>query len=197
MAIMAAMVTKANRILKKVVRNDLRSVIGPSPIKSPAMTDATRMPVPVAVSQLSVNKAGSKVGLATTGGTRWMKLCRPATAIFTVECASIHLENCGRPQTKTTTLRMSQGIQALNTLPELWSKRWRAWAVMSSPTALRTRLGFQKRKNVTSATIVEVEAPMATRVGPLIQAKTSCVVAKVTEATRMAGQTSTMARKPA
>ena len=46
-------------------------------------------------------------------------------------------------------------------------------------------------------TIVEEEATMATRVGPKKVAMTSCAVAKVTLATRIAGQTSIMARKPA
>ena len=45
--------------------------------------------------------------------------------------------------------------------------------------------------------MVEVEATMATSVGPKNVAMTNCVDAKVTLATRMAGQTSIMARKPA
>jgi hypothetical protein len=85
------------------------------------MRAATRMPVPVAVSQLRVKTAGSNVGLATTGGTRWMRLFKPGTLNLRVVIAFIDFERGGIPQTKTTAERMSQGIQALKTLAEEWS----------------------------------------------------------------------------
>jgi hypothetical protein len=46
------------------------------PIHTPASRAATRIPVPVADSQLSVKMASSARALATTGGTRSTSLSR-------------------------------------------------------------------------------------------------------------------------
>ena len=50
-----------------------------SPMIKPEMRAASRMPVPVALTQFRPNTAGSLVGLVTTGGTRSTRLLRPAT----------------------------------------------------------------------------------------------------------------------
>src|ERR1051326_1973112 len=76
------------------------------------MSEATKMPLPVADSQLKVKIAGSAVGLATTGGTRMTSLSSPGTKIFGAEIASSKDFVCGNPQTKTTTLRIIHGSQA-------------------------------------------------------------------------------------
>ena len=47
-------------------------MMGPRPMSSPARMAASRMPVPVAESQLKVKTAASAVGAATTGGMRWI-----------------------------------------------------------------------------------------------------------------------------
>ena len=80
---------------------------------------------------------------------------------------SAHCEKNGMPQAKTTTLRMSQGSQALNVIAALWSKRLRTCPVMSSLWAFRMRLGFQKRMKTTRATMVAMAAVISTRLGPV------------------------------
>src|SRR5580698_6139063 len=45
-----------------------------SPMIKPEMRAASKMPEPVALTQLRPNTAGSLVGLATTGGTRSARL---------------------------------------------------------------------------------------------------------------------------
>src|SRR5437899_9905731 len=77
------------------------------------MIEASKMPLPVADSQLKLKTAPSAVGFTTTGGTRSTSLSRPATAIFGKEIRSRKALVCGKPQTKATTLRIIHGSQAL------------------------------------------------------------------------------------
>ena len=76
------------------------------------MIDARKIPLPVADIQLKLKIAASAVGFATTGGTRITSLSRPSTGIVGAEIPSSKAFVCGNPQTKTTTLRIIQGIQA-------------------------------------------------------------------------------------
>src|SRR5437868_5574170 len=78
----------------------------------PARTAENRIPEPVIDSQLKLKTAPSGVGLATTGGTRWIMLWRPSTGKRKMEKLSSHAFTEGRPQRKTMTLKMSQGTQA-------------------------------------------------------------------------------------
>ena len=76
------------------------------------MTEARKIPLPVADSQLKLKTAASAVGFETTGGMRITSLSRPGTGILGAEIPSSKAFVCGNPQTKTTTLRIIQGIQA-------------------------------------------------------------------------------------
>src|SRR5438309_11620670 len=76
------------------------------------MIEATKIPLPVADSQLKLKTAASDVGFTTTGGMRITSLSRPGTGIFGAVIPSSKAFVCGNPQTKTTTLRIIHGIQA-------------------------------------------------------------------------------------
>src|SRR5208283_4752500 len=113
MAIIAEIVSSENRTLYKVFTYCRNICIGPKPITKPAMMDAKKMPLPEADNQLKLNTAGSAAGFATTGGTRRIKLCRPATGILKIEILSRKALMLGSPHKNTVTLRISQGTQAL------------------------------------------------------------------------------------
>src|SRR5215813_5148356 len=76
------------------------------------MIEAIKIPVPDADSQLKLNTAASVVNWATTGGTRSTNLSRPGTGNLNSEKPSKNAFVCGKPQTKTTTLRIIQGSHA-------------------------------------------------------------------------------------
>src|SRR5437667_7888968 len=84
----------------------------------PARTADTRIPVPVAESQLSVKMASSGfvglsgVGSMTTGEVRTTMLCKAATWNFGAETSLSRFFICGTPQRKTNRLNMTHGIQA-------------------------------------------------------------------------------------
>src|SRR5438105_9004025 len=76
------------------------------------MTEAIKIPLPEADSQLKLKIAFSAAGFTTTGGTRRTSLSSPGTGIFGAEIASRSIFVCGNPQMNTTMLRMIQGSQA-------------------------------------------------------------------------------------
>src|SRR5438552_2610023 len=78
------------------------------------MIEASKMPLPEADKKLKLNTAFSAAGLATTGGTRRTSLSRPGIGIFGAAIPSRKPFVCGKPQTKTTTLRIIHGSQARN-----------------------------------------------------------------------------------
>src|SRR5215469_15973509 len=119
MAIIAAIVINEKRTLWKVFAYWRSMAIGPKPMTNPEMMAATRIPVPLAESQFKLNTAPSGVGFATTGGTRNIKLCRPATGILKMERLSKNVLTAGSPQRNTITVRMAHGVQALATSAEL------------------------------------------------------------------------------
>ena len=119
MDIMAAIVIKENRTLYKVFPYCRSICSGPNPITNPEMMAATRMPLPVADSQLKLNTAPSAVFFATTGGTRRIRLCSPLTGILKIEILSRKALTLGSPHRNTNTLRMTQGVHALTTSPVL------------------------------------------------------------------------------
>src|SRR5579862_2957357 len=100
-----------------------------SPITRPEIIAASRIPEPVALIQFSPKMAGSFDGLATTGGTRSVRLCRPVTVncglvillggvcqvaieVKTFSGEFITFLPVCVPQMNTITLRMTQGTQA-------------------------------------------------------------------------------------
>src|SRR5664279_775321 len=108
----------------------------PKPMIRPEMIADRKMPVPVALSQLSPKTAGSFVGLTTTGGIRSTILFRPligncglvillggvlqlAIEVNVFSGEFMKVLPVFVPQVKTITLRMSQGSQARTTSPRL------------------------------------------------------------------------------
>src|SRR6266536_2167383 len=190
------------------------------------MIEASRMPLPVADSQLTLKTAPSAVGFTTTGGTRSTSLSRPATAIFGKEIPSRKALVGGKPQTKTTTLRIIHGSQARKTLPrrhrgteeefrELDSITRSAPWLFSSSSALslclcasvassdsspgkrQMRFGCQTLMKSATAAIETAAATTSTNHGPWKFDIKNCGTAKKTPAIKIAGQISSMPRKPA
>src|ERR1035438_5077248 len=114
---MAAMVHSEKRTLYRVLPYCRKSWIGPKPINKPEIMAANRMLVPDADNQFNWKTAASGVGFATTGGIRKIKLCNPLTGILKMEILSRKAFADGSPQTKTSTLRMAQGVHAFRTSP--------------------------------------------------------------------------------
>src|SRR5947209_5070044 len=103
----------------------------------PEMIAATRMPVPVAETQLNANTAPSFVGLGTTGGTRCTRLLTAAMGILgavialagvfqvamevnTFSGVSKTFLPVWAPHMKTMQLRTSQGTHARATSLRLY-----------------------------------------------------------------------------
>src|SRR5258706_4796758 len=90
----------------------------------PASSAASRIPVPVAESQLSLNTASSggvglsAVGTGTMGGVRTTTLCRPETEKAGAEMLLSCFLTAGTPQTKTNTLNKIHGNQAARSFAE-------------------------------------------------------------------------------
>src|ERR1044071_536267 len=91
---------------------------------NPAISDAMKIPVPVAESQLKLKTAASAELFATTGGTRTTILSSHITGIFRADNPSRRALTCGKPQVKTTTLRMIQGSQAFKIVLLLCTSRF-------------------------------------------------------------------------
>ncbi len=120
------------------------------------MSAATRIPLPVAESQLATKTALSALGCDTTGGIRNTRLSSPAIANDGLEIPSSSALTCGNPQRNTTTLRMSHGVHARSS--------WRL-----SPAALGSRgtsAGCQTRNNRVTAPNDTTAAPTSTSHGP-------------------------------
>src|SRR5215469_1422495 len=121
---------------------------------------AMQMPVPVALSQLKLNTAGSLAFLATTGGTRSTNLFSPCTGnwgavilLGGVLQVAIEVNTFSGvfmiflpvtvPQQKTITLRINHGNQARVTSARLYPCAARCSVSRPSPSNLHTRLGRQ------------------------------------------------------
>src|ERR1700674_5530357 len=86
-------------------------------MQKPATIAASRIPVPVAESQLSAYTAPSLAGLATTGGTFSTIWCRCGTGYLKTDTPSSHDLNCGAPHANTNTESTIHGNQARNRVP--------------------------------------------------------------------------------
>src|ERR1700758_2391755 len=129
---MAAIVISENRTCQRVCHH-MATILGSDrPMMKPEMIAATRIPEPVAESQLNPNTAASGVGFATTGGTRCASLLRPGTGICglvillggvlqvlvevnTFSGVFMIFLPVYVPQQKTNTLRTSHGSHARTT----------------------------------------------------------------------------------
>ena len=59
--------------------------------------------------------AASGVGFVTTGGTRTTRLCKPSMGKRGADSPFRSSLTCGRPQAKTSTLRIAHGVHAFRT----------------------------------------------------------------------------------
>src|SRR6185437_775147 len=194
-------------------------------IMKPAMIAAKKMPVPAADKKLKLKIAFSGVGDATTGGTRETSLCKLQTGILGAAIPSKKLFVCGRPQMKTTTLRTIQGSQGRNIadfrLPisncsvsearpsgRATSRDDLANSLVTfSPSValpngrasetLQIFFGCQNFRNNASAPMEQIAAVTSTNHGPWKFETRNCGIAKHAPATRIAGQMSSIPRKPA
>ena len=154
------------------------------------------MPDPVAVSQFSEYTAASGVGLRTTGGTRCIIRCNPATGNLGADSLSSAVFTVGNPHAKTKTLKTSQGTQALATSARLcpWVPRAARSPSCSKP---QMRLGRHFNRNPIKAAMETTAATTSTSHGPWKFDMRNCGMAKNTPATKTAGQTSIIPAKPA
>ncbi len=112
---MAAMVRREKRTVL-IVRRYIRNVSDIEyPIKIADIILAMKIPVPVADRILNMYTAGSALSAVTTGGTLITRLCKPGIGNLYTQRPSRKVLICGRPQMKTSTLRIIQGVQALTT----------------------------------------------------------------------------------
>src|ERR1700739_1723560 len=79
---MAAIVISEKRTCPTVCHHRATILENDSPMMKADMTAASKIPEPVAESQVKPNTAASAVGFATTGGTRCTILWRPVTGIW-------------------------------------------------------------------------------------------------------------------
>gem|GEM_PF-3649903 len=146
---------------------------------------------------MKTNTAGSAAALGTAGGMRDTTRSSPGTWRRIVLSPSTQAPYFGAPQSVTNMVRMIHGRAARKTTLARPALTPRDRCVTSSSFALRIRFGFQTRRNSTRAVIVTTEAMMSTNHGPCNRAIINWVKAKVTPATKIAGQTSSIALKPA
>src|SRR2546423_7252593 len=165
------MVTSEKRTRTSVSQYVRASALPPKPMNHPGRMAATRIPVPVAVSQFSVKTASSglvgfsAVGAVTTGGVRTTTLCRPATWNFGAEMLLRNPFNCGRPQRNTRRLNNTQGAQARTICGWLWDEF--VGLAASAPLAgFHWSLGRQAFSKTPSAAIEHMDATMSTSQGP-------------------------------
>src|SRR5215468_7740658 len=88
------------------------SLAGENPMMKPEMIAAISMPVPVNDRYVNANTAPSCVGLATTGGTLSIMLCRPGTGKFQVKIGLTAALNQPVPQISSTAQTMIHGSSA-------------------------------------------------------------------------------------
>ena len=110
----------------------------------------------------------------------------------------------GRPQMKTKTVRMAQGVQArITSARGCWVTARGAWAsppLFSWPLSEVERqmvLGCHMRRKPTVQTMETMAAMMSTSSGPMKLDTRYCGMAKDTPVTKMMGQISIMALRPA
>src|SRR2546425_457295 len=113
MASITAIVNRGQRMRCTVSKKVVTKRAGGTPIHSADRIAATRMPVPVADSQLNLNTAGSALPVfSTTGTSRNTLLCRCGTSTASNVLLSRDFLTCGKPHTNTHTLNNTHGTQA-------------------------------------------------------------------------------------
>src|SRR5688572_10983455 len=130
-------------------------------MNTPEMIAETRIAVPVADSQFSVNTAASAFLSAATGGPRNTRLSRPATGNFSADKALNQSLIGFNPQTKTQRLRMIHGSHASATCP--FTKLVAGFDAFSIG---QISFGFQTLRNKNVAPREQSEATTSTSQGP-------------------------------
>jgi hypothetical protein len=154
------------------------------------------MPVPVAESQLSVNTASSGFATATTGGTLSTSLSRHGTAKRGADSPFRNALNAGRPQTKTMAERSTHGRHASQTTRPDGGALSSRPGVASSSAGPASR-GVHHRSRRASAAIERTAETTSTSQGPWKFERRYCGTANATPATRAAGHTPAIPRRPA
>src|SRR6266542_5003286 len=206
---MAAMVSSEKRMRKIVFRYVRNISRGENPISSPATFAASRIPVPVAESQLNVNTAVSGlvgfsgVAFGTTGGARVTTMCNPAIWKFGAEILSSDDFTFGKPQKNKIRVSRIHGVHARRSaaFSQAGSDPSRFRVSSASGTAgempAQLSFGLQNFSSTTSATMDETDAIMSTSIGPMRFETRNCGTANATPATSAASQILIMPRKPA
>ncbi|MCY1520113.1 hypothetical protein D9M68_548840 [compost metagenome] len=163
-----------------------------------------RMPVPVADSRFSTYTAPSLVGAVTTGGIFSIRLCSPPIGNEGAKTPLSAVFTEGRPQMKTNTERITQGIHARTSASRLCTTMAAGGLASCALTSLprsegerHTFLGCHTRRNSTRLAIDTMAAMMSTSSGPMKFDTRYCGIANDTPVTRMAGQISIIALRPA
>src|SRR5258708_8434918 len=112
---MAAIVRNEKRTRTIVFQYTCAILQGVKPMIRPEIIAATTIPDPVAVSQFNEYTAASGVGLRTTGRTRWIIRCNPATGSLGPDSLPTAVFTVGKPHAKTHPLKTSPAIQATAT----------------------------------------------------------------------------------
>src|SRR3954471_21068951 len=181
---------------------------GPTPSTSAAAIVARKHDVPDALSQFHSNTAAYGVGAATTGGTRWMMLCRPGTSrpfnsvalcgtlagsrLFVNRVSAVL--NGTMPHTRTNDTSRRYGSHATNTAPAEWG--WVACVSGLSPSSRRMLGGVQNFITSTITTMHMSELAMSVSSGPTKLETRNCVPANDTPHATIAGSTSRARRPP-
>ena len=110
----------------------------------------------------------------------------------------------GRPQTNTNTDKITHGVQArisaARSCVTSGAGGLASWALMSLPLSagdVQISLGCQTRKNSTRQAIDTIAAMMSTSSGPMKLLTRNCGIANDRPVTRIAGQISVIALRPA
>ena len=170
---------------------------------APTMAE-NRMPVPVDDSRFSVKIAASFVGLGTTGAIFSTNRCRPSIGNVGANRSLSQFFTTGKPHMKTKTDRIIHGVQARTrsafecctmAAGSLASEAETSWPLKEGEVQIF--LGCQTRRNSTSETIETMAAMMSTNSGPMKFDTRYCGIANDRPVTKIAGQISIIALRPA
>src|SRR5438552_6937065 len=161
------MVTSEKRTRTSVSQYVCASSCAPNPMNKPARMADTKIPVPVAASQFSVNTASSGlvgfsgVGVVTTGGVRTTTLCKPATLNLGAEMLLRNPFNCGTPQRNTKRLNNTHGAQARVMSDRVWADSTTCGSGMgiASPMLAPSEAGSDRSYAVALARFPSWEGP--------------------------------------
>ena len=182
------MVSSELRIRPRVPSHRRASSRTENPITTPATTPASRIPVPVAESRLSLNSAFSGRSSVTTGGTRCTRKCSPGVGIDQVKTPSRTRFTGCMPQRNMNAVRISQGTQAPSFVPRA--------APASNDGPATVSCGRHTRSTASTAPMLARAASESTTQGPWKFETRNWVTANAPPAATATGHTPTASRQP-